>query len=162
MATKKPESVEAKPAESNNGIGDNAMLTWSVKSDGSEMLVIRHNDPEELLKLRVFFLDVIPKTGKLNIEQREKRAQKQQEVQSDQQLEQLIKQPPKQPINETKGEKPIYMHEGDSCQKCDDGFMAVKSYQKEGQSRQFLSCSNYPACKFTALISKYPIKAKAS
>lgn len=76
MATKKTEihtlEVRSEPKpEAKIGIGDNAMLTWSIKSNSEEMLVIRHSDPEELLRLRAFFLQVIPKDGELNKKERE-------------------------------------------------------------------------------------------
>lgn len=172
MATKKTEPVvtEAKPVEkTNGGIGENATFTYSIKSNSEEMLVIRHNDPEELLRLRAFFLQVIPKDGELNKKEREKRSQAHQDKPVEEKKADPIQPPARaktaehKPTNEArkenKGDKP-YMHESDDCPDCEGGFLEVctAKSQTTGAPYQYLACSNRPDCKFTAWKSKFAKK----
>ena len=55
--------------------------------------------------------------------------------------------------------KKRYMHQGDDCLDCDDGQLVARTSKKDGEDPfNFLGCSNFPRCEFTAYQSKYPKK----
>ncbi len=62
-----------------------------------------------------------------------------------------------------KREPKAKMNDGDQCQAC-NGFMTtqVGHNRKTGKEYQYLGCSNYPNCNFSAYIAKEPVQESAS
>lgn len=57
-------------------------------------------------------------------------------------------------VNPPRKKKP-YLQAGDPCQSC-DGYMTLQTgtNRKSGGTFEFLGCSRYPDCEFTAYLSK--------
>lgn len=116
-----------------------AKFTHSIKSDGTEMLVIRTDSEEELLQIRErLFQSIVfyPPT----------------------QQPKLVATPPPQQ-QEQQPKKP-YLSEGDACHAC-KGRMVLKTATNRGTGREFpfLGCSNFPNCEFTAYVAKQSRRA---
>jgi len=121
---------------------DLAKFTHSIKSDGTEMLVIRTDSEEELMQIRErFFQSIVfyPPSQQPRLVEAPPPPQQQQE-----------QQPPKKP----------YLSEGDRCHAC-NGRMVVKTATNRGTGREFpfLGCSNFPNCEFTAYVAKQSRRA---
>ena len=121
--------------EDDKNISPLAKFTHSIKSDGSEMLVIRTDSEEELIAIRNrLFPRIVFNTPTEESAKAETPAEPQKE-------------------NST-GKKP-YLQEGDGCHAC-NGKMSIKTAtnRKSGKEFNFLGCSNYPNCEFTAYVKQ--------
>lgn len=120
-----------------------AKFTHSIRSDGTEMLVIRTDSEEELIEIRN---RLFPRIAYGNP--------------PDEPPAEQPKEEPKKQEKPTLSLKKPYLNEGDSCQVC-DGTMSVKkaTNRNTGNEFNFLGCSNYPECDFTAYISKQKKRA---
>ena len=62
-----------------------------------------------------------------------------------------------------KKEPKPHLKEGEKCHQC-EGFLTLQvgNNRKTGKEYQFLGCSNYPACTFSAYLAKEPSPAQVA
>ena len=116
--------------------------TYSLKH-GREMFVVRSNDFRELLESREEVIETLSlEEGFPGESPPEERAEA--------------------VANAPRTKRP-YKHPGDACGNNCGGILQLKdsTNSQTKQPFQFLGCSNFPECEFTAYLSKFPKKAKA-